>query len=104
VRPRSTEVHLDAAARIGVLALTITVAATMACPELHVLSWWDRSALGRMFTGVLGPGGSSLVFGFAPFTSGAIASWLAGATAGTVCGVFGALHVRRRVALASVTV
>ena len=39
----------------------------------------------------------------APFTSGVLASWLAGAAAGTVCGVFGAFHVRRRVTLASVT-
>lgn len=57
-------VHLDVAARIGVLALAITVAATTACPELHVLAWWDESAAGRMFTELLGVGGSSLVFGF----------------------------------------
>jgi hypothetical protein len=57
--------HLDAAARIGVLALAITVAATTACPEFHVLAWWDRSALGRFFTGEVGEGGSSIVFGFA---------------------------------------
>lgn len=139
-------VNLDAAARVGVLALAITVSATTACPELHVLAWWDRSAAGRMFTVLLGPGGSSLVFGFvyglfpgflatlfggrlfverplvnglvavgvvfllatpviylqsAPFTSGVIASWLAGTAAGSLCGVFGALRVRRRVALAS---
>jgi hypothetical protein len=138
-------VHLDAAARVGVLALTITVAATTACPELHVLTWWDGSYLGQMFTDLIGAGGSSLVFGFAyglfpgflaalfggqllserplanglvavgvvfllatpviylqsaPFTSGVIASWLAGTAAGTLCGVFGALRVRQRVALA----
>jgi hypothetical protein len=57
-------VHLDAAARVGILALAITVAATTACPELHVLAWWDRSAFGQFFTGMLGTGGSSLVFGF----------------------------------------
>lgn len=57
-------VHLDVAARIGVLALAITVAATTACPELQVLAWWDRSAVGSMFTELLGVGGSSLVFGF----------------------------------------
>jgi hypothetical protein len=57
-------VHLDVAARVGVLALAITVAATTACPELHVLAWWDRSAFGQFFTRVLGTGGSSLVFGF----------------------------------------
>jgi hypothetical protein len=136
-------VHLDAAARVGVLALAITVAATTACPELHVLAWWDRSFPGTMFTSLLGAGGSSLVFGFAyglfpgflaalfggrmlaerpiangllaagvvfllatpviylqsaPFTSGVIASWLAGTAAGTLCGVFGALRVQRRVA------
>lgn len=56
--------HLDAAARVGLLALSITVAATTACPELHVLAWWDRSAAGQMFTRFLGAGGSSLVFGF----------------------------------------
>lgn len=140
-------VHLDAAARVGLLALAITVAATTACPELHVLKWWDGSYLGRLFTELLGVGGSSLVFGFvyglfpgflaalfggqllserplanglvavgvvfllatpviylqsAPFTSGVIASWLAGTAAGTLCGVFGALRVRQRVALATV--
>lgn len=139
-------VHLDAAARVGVLALAITVAATTACPELHVLAWWDRSAAGRFFTEIFGAGGSSLVFGFAyglfpgflaalfggqllaerplanglvavavvfllatpviylqsaPFTSGVIGSWLAGTAAGTLCGVFGALRVRQRVALAT---
>jgi len=57
-------VHLDAAARVGILALAITVAATTACPELHVLAWWDRSAFGQFFTRMLGTGGSSLVFGF----------------------------------------
>src|SRR5262249_33093489 len=57
-------VHLDAAARVGVLALAITVAATTACPEFQVLAWWDRSMLGRGFSRLLGPGGSSLVFGF----------------------------------------
>lgn len=57
--------HLDAAARIGVLALAITVAATTACPGFHVLRWWDRSSIGTWFTAQLGPGGSSLVFGFA---------------------------------------
>ncbi|MFM7736051.1 MAG: hypothetical protein ACKPBU_08760, partial [Alphaproteobacteria bacterium] len=57
--------HLDAAARIGVIALAITVAATTACPGFHVLAWWDRSAIGRWFTDAIGPGGSSLVFGFA---------------------------------------
>src|SRR5262249_9315340 len=140
-------VRLDAAARVGVLALTITVAATTACPELQVLAWWDGSAAGRFFTDLLGAGGSSLVFGFiyglfpgflaalfggrllaerpvgnglvavavvfllatpviylqsAPFTSGVIASWLAGTAAGTLCGVFGALRVRQRVALVGV--
>lgn len=57
-------VHLDAAARMGVLALAITVAATTACPELHVLTWWDRSVAGQWLTWLLGAGGSSLVFGF----------------------------------------
>jgi hypothetical protein len=135
-------VHLDAAARVGVLALAITVAATTACPEFHVLAWWDRSTPGELLTRVLGAGGSSLLFGFgyglapgflaalfggrllaerplanglvaagvvfllatpviylqsAPFTSGVIASWIAGTAGGTLCGVFGALRVRRRV-------
>lgn len=139
-------VHLDAAARVGVLALAISVAATTACPELHVLAWWDRSAAGEFFTHSLGSGGSSLVFGFiygvfpgflaalfggkllaerpianglvavavvfllatpviylqsAPFTSAVIATWLTGTAAGTVCGVFGALRVRQRVAFAA---
>jgi hypothetical protein len=138
-------VHLDTAARVGVLALAITVAATTACPELHVLSWWDRSYLGHVVTDFLGAGGSSVVFGFgyglfpgflaalfggqlladrplanglvagavvfllatpviylqsSPFTSGVIASWLAGTAVGTLCGVFGAIRVRQRVALA----
>jgi hypothetical protein len=57
-------VHLDAAARVGVLALAITVAATTACPEFHVLAWWDRSQPGQLLSGMLGAGGSSLVFGF----------------------------------------
>ncbi len=57
--------HLDTAARVGVLALSITVAASTACPEIHVLAWWDKSALGQMFTRAIGAGGSSLVFGFA---------------------------------------
>lgn len=35
------------------------------------------------------------------FTSWVIGSWLAGTAAGTVCGVFGALRVRQRVAMAS---
>jgi len=136
-------VHLDGAARIGVLALAVTVAGTTACPEFHVLAWWDRSLLGRAFTSLLGEGGSSLVFGVAyglvpgflgalfggrllherpvanglvaavvvfllalpvmylqsaPFTSGVIAIWAAGAALGTLCGVFGALRVRERVA------
>jgi hypothetical protein len=140
-------VHLDAAARVGVLSLSIAVAATTACPELHVLAWWDHSRAGRLLTDVLGPGGSSVVFGFAyglfpgflaalfggrllaerpfanglvavgvvfllalpviylqsaPFTSGVIASWLAGTAAGTLCGVFGAMRVRRRVGTVSV--
>jgi hypothetical protein len=140
-------VHLDAAARVGVLALSIAVAATTACPELNVLAWWDHSRAGRLLTELLGPGGSSVVFGFAygllpgflaalfggkllaerpianglvavgvvfllaipviylqsaPFTSGVIASWLAGTAAGTLCGVFGAVRVRRRVTMASV--
>jgi hypothetical protein len=138
--------HLDAAARIGVLALSITVAATTLCPEIHVLPWWDRSLAGRFFTRTIGAGGSSLVFGFAyglipgflaalfggrllaerpvanglvaaavvfllvlpvlylqsaPFTAGLVASWLCGAAAGTLCGVFGALRVRQRVATVS---
>ena len=138
-------VHLDVAARVGVLALAITIAATTACPEFHVLAWWDRSAVGRLLSRLLGPGGSSLVFGFgygllpgflaalfggrllaerplanglvaavvvfllatpviylqaAPFTSGVVASWVAGTAAGTLCGVFGALRVRQRVATA----
>jgi hypothetical protein len=136
-------VRLDAAARVGVLALAITVAATTACPELHVLAWWDRSYFGQVLTDLLGAGGSSVVFGFmyglfpgflaalfggqllaerpvanglvavtvvlllatpviylqsSPFTSGVIASWLAGTAVGTLCGVFGAIHVRQRVA------
>lgn len=139
-------VHLDVAARVGILALAITLAASTACPELHVLAWWDRSAFGVFFTDLLGRGGSSLVFGFvyglfpgflaalfggrllaerplanglvavavvfllatpviylqsAPFTSGVIAIWLAGTAVGTVCGVFGALRVRRRVSFAA---
>jgi hypothetical protein len=138
-------VHLDAAARVGILALAISVSATTACPELHVLAWWDRSAAGQWLTDLLGAGGSSLVFGYiyglfpgflaalfggrvlaerpianglvavgvvvllaapviylqsAPFTTGALASWLAGTAVGTLCGVFGALRVRRRVAMA----
>ncbi|MEO6027740.1 MAG: hypothetical protein ABIR79_12815 [Candidatus Binatia bacterium] len=138
-------VHLDVAARVGILALAITVAATTACPELHVLAWWDRSAFGQALTQLLGGGGSSLAFGFmyglfpgflaalfggrllaerplanglvavavvfllatpviylqsAPFTSGVIATWLVGTAVGTLCGVFGALRVRRRVAFA----
>ncbi|MCC6848183.1 MAG: hypothetical protein IT294_06745 [Deltaproteobacteria bacterium] len=139
-------VHLDVAARVGILALAITLAASTACPELHVLAWWDRSAFGVFFTDHLGRGGSSLVFGFAyglfpgflaalfggrllaerplanglvavavvfllatpviylqsaPFTSGVIAIWLAGTAVGTMCGVFGALRVRRRVRFAA---
>jgi len=139
-------VHLDVAARVGILALTITVAATTACPEFQVLAWWDRSAMGRFFTRMLGVGGSSIVFGFgyglfpgflaalfggrllaerplanglvagavvfllatpviylqsAPFTSGVIASWLAGTAAGALCGVLGAVRVRQRVDVAS---
>lgn len=135
-------VHLDAAARIGVIALAITIAATTVCPEFHVLTWWDRSTVGTLLSGALGSGGSSLVFGFgygllpgflaalfggqmaaerpvanglvaalvvfllatpvmflqtAPFTSGVIASWLSGTAVGTLCGVFGAQQVRRRV-------
>ena len=137
-------VHLDAAARVGVLGLAITVAATTVCPQLQVLAWWDRSYFGHVFTDVLGAGGSSVVFGFgyglfpgflaalfggqlhadrpvanglvagavafllatpviylelSPFTSGVIASWLAGTAVGTLCGVFGAIRVRQRVAL-----
>jgi hypothetical protein len=136
-------VHLDAAARVGVIALAITIAATTMCPEFHVLAWWDRSTIGGVLSRVLGAGGSSLVFGFgyglvpgflaalfggklaaerplanglvaaavvfllalpvvylqtAPFTSGVIASWVAGTAAGTLCGVFGAQRVRRRTA------
>ncbi|MCC6766329.1 MAG: hypothetical protein IT293_16845 [Deltaproteobacteria bacterium] len=139
-------VHLDVAARVGILALAITLAASTACPELHVLAWWDRSAFGAFCTDHLGRGGSSLVFGFvyglfpgflaalfggrllaerpvanglvavavvfllatpviylqsAPFTSGVIAIWLAGTAVGTMCGVFGALRVRRRVGFAA---
>lgn len=135
-------VHLDTAARIGVIALAITIAATTVCPEFHVLIWWDRSAVGRLLSELIGPGGSSLTFGFgyglipgflaalfggrmaaerpvangmvaalvvfllatpvmflqtAPFTSGVVASWLGGTAVGTVCGVFGAQQVRRRV-------
>ncbi len=138
-------VHLDTAARVGLLALAITVAATTACPELHVLAWWDRSYMGQRLTGLLGVGGSSVVFGFvyglvpgflaalfggqlladrpianglvagavvfllatpviylqsSPFTAGVIASWLGGTAVGTLCGVFGAIRVRQRVALA----
>lgn len=140
-------VHLDAASRVGVLALAITVAATTACPEFHVLAWWDRSMLGEAFTRLLGAGGSSLVFGFvygllpgflaalfggkmlderpvangfvaagvvfllatpviylqsAPFAAAVVATWLAGTAAGTLCGVFGALRVKRRVSSARV--
>ncbi|MBI3770123.1 MAG: zf-HC2 domain-containing protein [Deltaproteobacteria bacterium] len=57
-------VHLDVAARIGVLSLAITVAAITACPQFQVLAVWDGSALGRFLTARLGAGGSSLVFGF----------------------------------------
>jgi hypothetical protein len=141
-------VHLDAASRVGVIALAITIAATTMCPEFHVLAWWDRSAVGQLLSRLLGAGGSSLVFGFgygllpgflaalfggklaaerpvanclvaaavvfllatpvlylqtAPFTSGVIASWVAGTAAGTLCGVFGAQRVRRR-AIATATV
>ena len=108
-----------------------------------MLAWWDRSIPGRWLTGTIGPGGSSLIFGFAyglvpgflaalfggrmlaerpvanalvaatvvfllalpvvylqsaPFTSGLIASWVAGIAAGTLCGVGGAVRVRRRTA------
>jgi predicted anti-sigma-YlaC factor YlaD len=56
--------HLDVAARIGVLSLAITVAAITACPQFQVLALWDSSVLGRFFTARLGAGGSSLVFGF----------------------------------------
>jgi hypothetical protein len=139
-------VHLDVAARVGLLALAITVAATTACPELHVLVWWDRSAMGQWCTELLGAGGSSVVFGFvyglfpgflaalfggqlgadrpvanglvagavvfllaipviylqsSPFTAGVIASWIVGTAVGTLCGVFGAMRVRQRVAVAS---
>lgn len=135
-------VHLDAAARIGVISLAITIAATTVCPEFHVLTWWDRSAVGRLLTRVMGEGESSLVFGFgygllpgflaalfggrlaaerpvanalmaaivvfllatpvmflqtAPFTSGVVVSWITGTAVGTLCGVFGAQQVRRRV-------
>jgi predicted anti-sigma-YlaC factor YlaD len=137
-------IHLDAAARVGVVALAITVAATTACPELHALAWWDHSYFGSVLTDLLGAGGSSVVFGFgygllpgflaalfggqlladrpvangfvavavvfllatpviylqsSEFTSGVIASWLAGTAIGTLCGVFGAIRVRQRVAL-----
>jgi hypothetical protein len=137
-------VHLDVASRVGILALAISVAATTACPELHVLAWWDRSAAGRFLTAELGTGGSSLVFGYlygvlpgflaalfggrllaerpvanglvavsvvmllaapviylqsAPFTTGVLAIWLFGTAIGTMCGVFGALRVRQRVAV-----
>ena len=138
-------VHLDTAARVGLLALAITVAATTACPELHVLAWWDRSYMGQHLTDLFGAGGSSVVFGFvyglfpgflaalfggqlladrpmanglvaggvvfllatpviylqsSPFTAGVIASWLVGTAVGTLCGVFGAIRVRQRVAVA----
>jgi hypothetical protein len=140
-------VHLDVAARVGVLALAITVAGTTACPEFQVLAWWERSATGLFFSSLLGAGGSSLVFGFvyglfpgflaalfggkmlaerplanglvaggvvfllatpviylqsAPFTSGLIASWVAGTAAGALCGVLGAVRVRQRVTDAAV--
>jgi hypothetical protein len=136
-------VHLDVAARIGVLSLAITVAAVTACPQFQVLALWDQSLLGDFFTDRLGTGGSSLVFGFgyglfpgflaalfggnllaerplanglvtgavvfllaspviylqsAPFTSGVVASWIAGTAAGAICGVLGAVRVRQRVA------
>lgn len=138
-------VHLDTAARVGLLALAITVAATTACPELHVLVWWDRSYMGARLSDLLGAGGSSVVFGFvyglfpgflaalfggqlladrplanglvagavvfllatpviylqsSLFTAGVVASWLAGTAIGTLCGVFGAIRVRQRVAVA----
>src|SRR5439155_5319889 len=57
-------VHLDVAARIGVLSLAITVAAITACPQFQILALWDSSVLGRFFSARLGAGGSSLVFGF----------------------------------------
>jgi len=57
-------VHLDVAARIGVLSLAITVAAITACPQFQVLALWDSSVLGRFFSARLDAGGSSLVFGF----------------------------------------
>lgn len=58
-------VHLDAAARTGVLALAITVAGTTACPMFNVLAWWKASVVGRFLMEdlAMGPGGSSLVFG-----------------------------------------
>lgn len=57
-------VHLDVAARIGVVSLAITVAAITACPQFQVLALWDRSLLGGFLTAHMGTGGSSLVFGF----------------------------------------
>ena len=57
-------VHLDAASRVGVIALAITIAATTMCPQFHVLAWWDRSSIGTLLSHVLGAGASSLVFGF----------------------------------------
>jgi hypothetical protein len=39
----------------------------------------------------------------APFTSGVIASWLAGTAVGALCGVLGAVRVRQRVAVAAVS-
>ena len=58
-------VHLDAAARTGVLALAITVAGTTACPMFNVLAWWKASAIGVWLTDdlAMGPGGSSLALG-----------------------------------------
>lgn len=54
--------HLDTAARIGVIA--ITIAGTTVCPEFHALAWWGSSAVGLLLSRLLGAGGSSLVFGF----------------------------------------
>ena len=138
--------HLDVAARTGVLSLAITVAAIMACPHFQVLALWDGSVAGRFLSERLGPGASSLVFGFgyglfpgflaalfggkllaerplansivtgavvfflaspviylqsAPFTSGVVASWIAGTAVGALCGVLGAVRVRQRVTYAA---
>lgn len=60
----------------------------------------SRERAGRGCRGVA-PRDPMIYLQSAPFTSGVIASWLAGTAVGTACGGFGALRVRNRVALVS---